>query len=93
MSWSSPNFGTELCFNVLYETGKVVPVSTLRSLTSSEKASQSIKKRIEKLDKFIHERYGSPRHSPEEPVTSDLQLNKLEEEEVNEYYRKESIYN
>ena len=33
----APNFGTESCYNILTTTGKVVPCSTLRSMTASEK--------------------------------------------------------
>ena len=65
----SPNFGTELCFNVLTESGKVLPVSTLRSLTQSEKVNPSMVKRIEEFDKFVYERYGDPRSSSDQPMS------------------------
>ena len=65
------NFGTELCYNVLTSAGKIMPVSTLRSLTAAEKANPNMIKRIEEFDKFIYNRYGDPRSSPEKPLDFD----------------------
>ena len=67
----APNFGTELCYNVLTSAGKIMPVSTLWSLTAAEKANPNMIKRIEEFDKFIYNRYGDPRSSPEKPLDFD----------------------
>ena len=78
----APNFGTELCYNVLTTTGKVVPVSTLRSLTPSEKSNPKMIKRIDEFDKFVYERFGDPRNSPEEPLDPEAVKNESNDGEM-----------
>ena len=78
----APNFGTELCYNVLTTTGKVLPVSTLRSLTPSEKSNPTMIKRVKDFDKFVYERFGDPRNSPEDPMEFEVIKEETNDEET-----------
>ena len=78
----APNFGTELCYNVLTTTGKVIPVSTLRSLTPTEKSSPRMIEKIKKFDDFIYERFGDPRNSPDESLEHKNVKGESNEEEM-----------
>ena len=64
------DFGSELCYNVLSEKGKVIPVSTLRSLTKAELNSPVLKERVSVFDSFVKERFGDPYSSPKTPLKS-----------------------
>ena len=58
------DFGTEMCFNVLTESGKVIPVSTIWSLKKAELNIPIHQKKVKKFTKFILDRYGSSWESP-----------------------------
>ena len=49
----SENIGSEICFLILTEKGKVIPVSTVRYLTPSELNNPKIKEDIAKFDLYI----------------------------------------
>ena len=78
----APNFGTELCYHVLTTTGKVVPCSTLRSLTPAERANSNVIERIKEFDKYIYDKFGSPRNSAPEP--EEIKVDDIEELSDNE---------
>ena len=49
----SDNLGSEICYLILIEIGKFIPVGTVRSLTPSEKNNPEIKEDITRFDMFI----------------------------------------
>lgn len=66
------DFGSEMCYNVLSQKGKVLPVSTLRSLTPAERSDPTLSERIQSFDNFIRERFGDPYTSINDIVKSDI---------------------
>ena len=67
-------FGSELCYNVLSKKGKIIPVSTLRSLTKAELNNPVRKERIRVFDSFVRKRFGDPYSSPKTPLEEDIHV-------------------
>ena len=57
------DYGNEMTYYILTEKGKIIPCSTVRSLTKAEMNNKELQEDIRVFDLFIKKRFGDPRSS------------------------------
>jgi hypothetical protein len=55
---SSPDIGSEMCYHILKETGRVIQGTTVRGLTKAEWESETLKTVRERFDSIIEDKLG-----------------------------------